>query len=314
MGRPVFERPVPDDGGATRIHAAIGVLDVDEISDANQNFTVNLFVRFRWLDPREAHGGAGKIVRDIDEVWSPRLVFLNRQRIWSSLLPIVEISPEGEVIFRQQFWGDFSQPMNLHDFPFDTQVFEIRATAAGAEEFGELEIVQDPEAASFIVDSYSVADWKVLGSDVNSDPIEIAAIGRTEAFTFSFTARRLSNHYLIKIIAPLLMIAVLSGVVFWLDPTEGGSQLGVAVTAFLTVIAYHIALSSKLPEISYLTRFDVFVFGVTMLVFLAMIEVVVTTGLARSERVGTARWLDRVCRVVFPATLAIIAIYAFAWH
>ena len=110
------------------------------------------------------------------------------------------------------------------------------------------------------------------------------------------------------------MIVVLSGVVFWLDPKEGGSQLGVAVTAFLTVIAYHIALSSKLPEISYLTRFDVFVFGVTLLVFLAMIEVVITTGLARTDRLKAARWLDRVCRVVFPATLALIAVYAFVWH
>jgi len=53
----------------------------------------------------------------------------------------------------------------------------------------------------------------------------------------TFTADRISNHYLVKVMAPLLMIVLLSQVVFWLSPSEGGSQLGVAVTSFLTVIA-----------------------------------------------------------------------------
>ena len=36
--------------------------------------------------------------------------------------------------------------------------------------------------------------------------------------------------------------------------------------------------------------------------------------MARTDRLKAARWLDRLCRVVFPATLAIIAVYAFVWH
>ena len=110
------------------------------------------------------------------------------------------------------------------------------------------------------------------------------------------------------------MIVILSWVVFWLDPSEGGSQLGVAVTAFLTMIAYHVALTSLLPEISYLTRLDVFVFGTTLLVFFAMLEVVVTTGLARTNRVRTARWMDRVCRLIFPGLLTLLAFYAYLWY
>ena len=76
-----------------------------------------------------------------------------------------------------------------------------------------------------------------------------------------FTAERLSTHYLVKVIAPLLMIVALSWVVF-----------------------------------------------------LAMIEVVITTGLARTERVKTARWMDRACRLLFPGALTLLAIYAFVWH
>ena len=94
----------------------------------------------------------------------------------------------------------------------------------------------------------------------------------------------------------------------------GGRQLGVAVASFLTMIAYHIALNSKLPEISCLTRVDVLVFGATLLVFLAMIEVVVTTGLARTGRVHGALWLDRTCRLLFPGVLVLLTYYALVWR
>ena len=52
----------------------------------------------------------------------------------------------------------------------------------------------------------------------------------------------------------------------------------------------------------------------TILVFLAMIEVVVTTGLAQQGKIETARWLDRVCRLLFPGRLVLGACYAFLWH
>ena len=310
----VFERPVPEGGGPTEIRCAIAVLDVDEINDARQNFTVNVFTRFQWMDPREAHGGTGKILRDLNEVWHPYLLLVNRQRTWSSMGKNVEITPDGTVVFREQFWGDFSQPMNLHDFPFDRQVFTVQVVEAGPEEFGDLKLVQDPDMPSFMVDTYSVADWEIVHYETKSDPYVVPTGGQVESFSFLFTAERLSNHHLIKIITPLLLIVIMSWVVFWLDPSAGGSQLGVAVTSFLTVIAYHMTLSSRLPKIPYLTRLDVLVFGSTLLVFLAMIEVVITTGLARNERVKTARWMDRVSRFLFPGILALVGLYAFVWY
>ena len=311
LGLAVFNRPVPADGGPTEIRCVIAVLDVDEISDANQNFTVNVYVAAEWNDPRQAHEGPGRIRKKVSEVWHPHLIFFNRQRSWSTLKGVVEIEPDGDVTYREQFWGDFSQPMNLKDFPFDTQDFELRFVATGPEKFGELKIIPAPNSKSFYFETYSVADWKLIGSRIDTSPLELPTGGKTESFAFIFTAERLTQHYLIKIIAPLLMIVILSWVVFWLDPKEGGSQLGVAVTAFLTMIAYHVALGSKLPEISYLTRLDIFVFGSTLLVFFAMMEVVVTTGLARTERVALARWLDRVCRLLFPGVLALVGYLAF---
>ena len=300
--------------GPTKIYCQMAILDLDQINDADQNFSASLFVSCRWNDPREAHEGPGKITKNLNEAWHPSLFFLNPQRIWQQLPDSLDISPSGDVVQRQKVWGDFSQPLNLRDFPLDTQTLEITLVAARSDDFADIELLQDPESPSFLAERFSVADWKIIDSGVRAEPLVLPTGEKAEAFAFVFTAQRLTNYYLVKFIAPLLMILVLSWVVFWIDPTEGGAQLGVAVTTCLTVIAYHLSLSSRLPKIAYLTHLDVFVFGATLLVFLAMIEVVTTTGLARSGRVDTARRLDRTSRLLFPSALALVGLYSFAWR
>lgn len=308
------DRPVPPGGGATRIYCIMAILDLDQISDAEQSFTVNLFVKCRWMDPREAHSGSGRVIKSLGEVWSPRLFFLNRQRVWSSWEQKVEISPQGELSYRQNFWGDFSQPMNLQDFPFDSQNLEIVLVNADAPNYGQVDLLPDPEMESFVNKDSSVVNWTITGSEIKAEPYIFPTGIKVKALSLGFSVQRQSEYHLIKFIAPLLLILVLSWVVFWLDPTEGGAQLGVAVTTCLTVIAYHLALASSLPMIPYLTQMDVFVFGATLLVFLAMIEVVTTTGLAKTGHVKAARWMDRMSRLVFPGLLALIMFYAFAWR
>lgn len=309
-----YERPVPEGGGPTVVYCTVGVIDVDEISDADQNFTANIYLFCRWSDPSLAHEGPGMAKVPLFELWHPSIIVFNRQLVRSSMGNFAEVTPEGEVRFRQQLWGNFSQPTNLHDFPLDTQSYGIQLVATGYRPGVDLILAEDPNVKSFVTENYSVADWKILGSSVDTSPLVIPNVTTASSFRFSFTAKRLSFHYLIKIVAPLLLIVTLSQVVFWLNPSEGGSQLGVAVTSFLTVIAYHVALSSQLPEIAYLTKLDVFVFWATMLVFLAMIEVVITTGLAQKGNEEKARKLDKVCRVVFPTLTALGGYYAFFWH
>lgn len=310
----LLERPIPEGGGPTEVECVMGVLDIDDISEADQNFTVNVIVRFSWHDPRLAHEGPGFLKKQFSEIWHPNLIFLNRQLIWASMGKFALVSPEGEVTFRQQFWGDFSQPMDLHDFPFDEQTFGIQVVSTGSDEQMDIKLVKSTEVPSFVTENYSVASWDVTGHGVDTSDYEIPGVGTFPSFHMSFTAKRYSHHYLIKVVAPLLLIVFLSQLVFWLSPTEGGSQLGVSVTSFLTVIAYHVALSSKLPEIPYLTNFDVFVFLCTILVALAMIEVVITTGLAQRDKVDAARKMDRICRVAFPGLTILGTMYAFLWH
>lgn len=297
-------KEAPED--AQPVYVAVGVLDIDGISSAEQSFTINLYVQFRWHDPELAHDGDGPIREALSDISAPRFLLVNRQKTWTTLLNVVEISPEGEAVYRMRVWGDFSQPLRLHDFPFDNHTFQIPILALG-QTGGAVRLLPDPETGSFIADTLSVADWDITGWAAKSENIELTRGDSAQGFIFSFDAKRIYNHYVIKYIVPLILIVMMSWIVFWIDPEESGSQLSVAVTAALTLIAYHIALAGKLPDIPYLTRMDLFLFGSTLLVFSALLEVVITSRLAKGGRLQFARWMDRVCSVLFPAAFVTIA-------
>jgi cadmium resistance protein CadD (predicted permease) len=97
-----------------------------------------------------------------------------------------------------------------------------------------------------------------------------------------------------------VLIVMMSWLVFWIDPTLSSAQISVAVTSMLTLIAYRFAIGADVPKLPYLTLLDAFILLSSILVFLSLIEVMVTTALALNNRVETARMLDRHSRWVFP--------------
>ena len=303
-------RPQSEDGKATEVQVVGGILDIDKIDSAEQNFTLNFYSIFRWTDPRLAHDGPGSIIRNLSEVWNPRLTLINTQRYWSNTKDEVEISPEGLVTYRLHVFGSFSQPMDLHAFPQDTHVFELPVVAAGYRPH-EVVLVSDPQVESFVAEKLSVADWKVSNMQGRPREVTLANGLKLSGYVFSFDGERLLHHYVIKVIIPLALIVMMSWVAFWIDPRQVPNQLSVAVTTVLTLIAYYIALSSRMPDIPYFTHLDRYVFASTVLVFMALIEVVVTTHLASSDRLSQARRIDHTARWLFPLLFISALGYSF---
>ena len=120
------------------------------------------------------------------------------------------------------------------------------------------------------------------------------------SFAFVFVAKRKLGFYIWKIILPLILIVMMSWIVFWINPEQFALQIGVSTTSMLTLIAYRFVMVELLPNISYLTRIDYFIIGSTLLVFLALIQAVVTAVLAESKKNTQAKRIDYWCRGIFP--------------
>ena len=315
---PLIDRPNAD-SGPTQISVGIWVADISNIDSAQQTFTAEIAVVLRWKDPRLAHTGNGVVRYPREQIWHPRVGIVNETNSVSRKMPdSVEVEPDGTVTYRQRYAGAFTQPLRLQSFPFDRQTFRIQLVAVRYQS-NEVMFVPDQvwiqdglKEAGGISPSVTLPDWTIEKWEVKPLVYALAPRHQYASYAFEFTASRNVEHYLLKVILPLVLIVIMSWAVFWIDPINASSQVSIAVTSMLTLIAYRFAIDSQLPRLPYMTRLDVFILASTLLVFFSLIEVVATLILDNTQKKKRAVRIDRYCRVIFPVIFGIASIATFA--
>jgi neurotransmitter-gated ion-channel len=313
-----IERPEAEKG-PTQVSVGIWIVDITNIDSAQQSFTADIAVVLRWKDARLAHTGTGIAHYALDQIWTPRVAIANETSSVVRKLPeSVEVEPDGTVLYRQRYTGAFTQPLRLQSFPFDRQAFRIQFVAIRYRP-NEVVFVADEnwihdglQQAAGISRSITLPDWTVGRWDAKPDVYALTPGLQYSGYVFEFTASRNVEHYILKVILPLVLIVMMSWSVFWTEPTNSNTQFSIAVTSMLTLIAYRFAVDTQLPRLPYMTRLDVFFLISTLLVFFSLIEVLVTTIFDNNHQVARAKKLDRYCRVIVPLIFVIASIAIFA--
>jgi len=313
----VIERPGADDG-PTRVSIGIWMVDITSIDSAQQSFTAEMALVLRWKDPRLAHTGNGVVRYPLEQVWHPRIAVVNETNSVSRKFPdLVEVEPDGAVNYRQRYAGAFTQPLRLRSFPFDRQTFRLQFVAVRYRA-NEVQFVADQDwidnglkQAGGIATSITLPDWTIESWNTKSLSYALAPGFEYSGYAFEFTASRNAQHYVWKVILPLVLIVMMSWAVFWIDPVTSNSQISIAVTSMLTLIAYRFAIDNQLPRLPYTTNLDAFILMSTLLVFFSFIEVLVTTILENQKRNRLAITIDRSCRVIFPVIFLLASMSIF---
>jgi len=72
----LIDRPAAG-AGPTQVSVGIWIVDITNIDSAQQNFTADLAVVFRWKDARIAHTGTGVAYYALEQIWTPRVGIAN---------------------------------------------------------------------------------------------------------------------------------------------------------------------------------------------------------------------------------------------
>lgn len=97
-------------------------------------------------------------------------------------------------------------------------------------------------------------------------------------------------------------------IVFWVDPKEFGSQISIAITAILTLIAYRFAIGANLLNAEYMKHLYLFILGRAIQALASLAQVVTTSSLTKSDRLFNAHRIDSWCRWIFPTILILFSI------
>lgn len=303
----------PNPGGITKVYISMVVNNITKVDAANQLITADIVLTARWNDPRLKHNTESNIIVSADKIWDPFLTFSNRLNITKSFPENFTVLQDGTVLYLQRVYGDFTQKFMLREFPFDEQNFNIRLIDIT---LNPNEILLEPDTTinSGLNKDLSLSDWTISNWSYENSPHTFNNGDREiSSLLFSINAKRRSGYYLLIFIIPLVLIIMMSLMAFWLPANLSASQINVGTTSMLTLIAYRFIVTAELPKISYMTRMDVFILGSSVLIFLTLLESVLTSTFANQGKNVLAQKIDVKCRWIFPLLyfmVALIALYA----
>lgn len=307
MGKELCEIPTmridqrPDHTGPpTEVTMGILVADIVDIDDVAQTITGDFIVVHTWVDNRLAEAVGCRV--QVSKVWNPRIESLNSvvaeaKRKFAK--DQVEIEEGGRVRYYQRWYGSIATYHHLAKFPFDPQNFRLRFTSIDYD-LQDIVLKADKQFTR-VADLINIPDWTIGKASVSVEKINMVELGAPRSvLVLEIPAVRNTNFYIWKVLVPLGLIVMMSWGVFWINPVQFGPQIGLPATSMLTLIAFQFALTGVLPKLSYFTTMDKLIFGSTVLVFMSLIEAVVTISLVSRGMDKWAVQLDAVCRWFFP--------------
>ena len=317
----------------TRVQCAILIIDVVDIDDVDESFEAEIAVLATWQDPRlafdaEAEGTAFKLFQgafqfaEIFKGWWPQLVILNEVGRNDPNAVSLRVFPDGTVRYREQRHAVLETPMDLRDFPFDTQRLHAAMIPFG-NTIDEVVLEVDERFANSTDDyvrreqDVNVAGWDLRHLHMIVDETSIAAGADRTRFSrlqTTITLKRRSWQLVWAMLFPLLILVSVVWSIFWVEIDALPDRLNISFIGVLTIVAYQFVVLEDLPRMSYLTFTDTVLLISFIIMALTVPQSLLIHSLVRKGKQQLARRIDRTCRWAFPvAYLALLAAAAFRY-
>jgi hypothetical protein len=254
-------------------------------------FNVNHF----WTDERLI-GWSGALP---NRLWGPALKLgnnregLNRNDLNNWLLFNKEI---GRMRLGTQFIGGVHNPMDLRQFPFDTDSIELKFKAMASRQKGATGRLFTANATHWTaraVETYNEKTSTVAfySTHVNQWSIRGYKIGiretRVQAGNFSFfdfvVGINVSRHcgfYFWKVVLPLYFLMAMSFSTFMFEVDELEQRVNVISTMFLAAFAVLYVVNELVPKTDFLTKIDKLIIAVSSYSYLIASPLVIASLLA----------------------------------
>jgi len=239
------------------------LVDLTGIQESSQTFDADFYFSFQWVDPRLKFEGTGprmylegRASAKLEEMWWPQVEFVNTSDSTITNQEL-EIEPDGVVTYTIGVSAKFRGIFRLQRFPFDRQTLDVRIQSFA---FTKDEVVFEANPALTGTGEHMAFEGVTLESAT-------ARVGTVEVkgwneifseFRVSLEVVRKSQFYIWTIFVPVSLVFLISCTVFLIPVDQLHDRVGITLTAILACIATQFAMSFNLPQISYLTRIDLF--------------------------------------------------------
>jgi hypothetical protein len=302
---------LPPGSRPIEVKAHFFLSDINDINDQAETFEIKGVLALQWQDPRYAFDPEGEGIAEkryqgtfqfmeMYAGWWPQLVLSNGVEPMSLDNVTLKISPDGTMKFIQEVSEVLESPMNLRRFPFDQQrlkaIFEPLSLYAS-----EIRLVSGPEMTDLPERPVRIAGWELLAltaetgttRDENSD-------AEFTLLTVSLEVKRHPDYTIWFIMVPLTIIVLLSTSIYWMDHESLGSRMDISFIGLLTIVAYQTLVETGLPQISYFTLMNGFIYVAYLTMAVCIVSSIWVEKLNRRGRKDLGDRVDYIGRWVVP--------------
>uniref|UniRef100_A0A915DXS0 Gamma-aminobutyric acid receptor subunit beta n=1 Tax=Ditylenchus dipsaci TaxID=166011 RepID=A0A915DXS0_9BILA len=267
----------PNYGGPpTEVNVTALVITISAVSEVSMDYTVDLYLRQFWRDPRLAFDTLDRdqsvdssLTVGIDmvkSIWVPDTFFPNEKKSFfhetTSHNSFLRIDNHGNVIRSIRLTVTANCPMNLHTFPLDVQVCALEIESYG---YSTNDIIYHwhPTNPVTIDENVHLAHFSI-GDHYHIERMISLSTGNYSRLTAYFTFKRNIGFYLIQIYFPSSLIVVISWVSFFLNREATQARVAIGVTTVLTQTTLMTSTNASLPKVSYVNLLEYATVGFLM--------------------------------------------------
>ncbi|XP_048512142.1 gamma-aminobutyric acid receptor alpha-like [Athalia rosae] len=271
----------PDFGGPpATVEVDIMVRSMGPISEVDMTYSMDCYFRQSWVDRRLAFkGGKETLALSISmlaRIWKPDTYFYNGKQSYlhtiTSPNKFVRLYKDGRVLYSSRLTIKAGCPMNLEDFPMDTQRCPLRFGSFG---YTSQDVIYKWNNARQVA---IAEDMKLSQFDLVANPTAnhstAPSLSHREysMLLVSFHLQRHMGNFLIQVYGPCVLLVVLSWVSFWLNREATADRVSLGITTVLTMTFLGLEARTDLPKVPYPTALDFFVFLSFAFIFATIIQ------------------------------------------
>ncbi|XP_033218292.1 gamma-aminobutyric acid receptor alpha-like [Belonocnema kinseyi] len=241
---------------------------------------MDCYFRQSWVDTRLAFQGNKEhlalSISMLQRIWKPDTYFYNGKQSYlhtiTSPNKFVRLYKDGRVLYSSRLTIKAGCPMNLEDFPMDTQRCPLKFGSFG---YTTRDVLYRWNTARQVAIS---KDMKLSQFDLVANPTANQSTEPSLAqkeysmLLVSFHLQRHMGNFLIQVYGPCVLLVVLSWVSFWLNREATADRVSLGITTVLTMTFLGLEARTDLPKVPYPTALDFFVFLSFGFIFATIIQ------------------------------------------
>lgn len=327
----------PPGPGPIRVDFKCACLGLSRIDTASLTANIKFVLVFLWNDDR--FKGLRINTNDLPgNLWGPDVIFENAlpscRPIYDSFILVDPSS--GRMKRTITFHGAIKNPMDLQNFPFDTDDLELKFITNGnwraldGSRFGNnpttriytLHPIKDEDFfymnVTEEINEFLIAGWKhdiVIPENIGHGEL------KTMVFEFKFQIVRNYSFYYRKIFFPLWILYSTSTAAYLLDVEEVGDRFEFLMSVMLSIIGFLHIVQESIPKVGFLTVVDKIVIFSLIAVVASIFFSVIIVNYSGNNKIFMNRivaWTNVVfyvisnALIVMPAHLKVQQIYSKA--